>query len=101
MPVSALRSSIHSMRNRQTADLVDVIKASLGDLHTIPWLPKLTAALVEKGWETLHRRTGITVLDYGTARVLAGETKGPRHVVACLPICPRRDDSMPLMLTEV
>ncbi len=82
-------------------DLLDAIKASLTDVHPMPWLPKLTAALVEKGWKTLHRRTGISVLEYGTARVLAGESTAPRRVVACLPLCPHRDDSMPRMLAEV
>lgn len=82
-------------------DLLDAIKASVTDVHTTPWLPKLTAALVEKGWKTLHRRTGISVLDYGTTRVLAGESKAPRQVVSCLPICPHRDDSIPHMLIEV
>jgi HEXXH motif-containing protein len=81
--------------------LVGAIKASLVDVHRVPWLPTLTPTLVEKGWKTLSCRTGIGILDYGTARVLVAERNAPRHVVACLPIYPHRDDAVPPMLTEV
>lgn len=58
-------------------NLVDTIKASLTDLQTIPWLPKLTGLLVKQGWKTLYRDTDITAVDYGTTRVLAGARNAP------------------------
>lgn len=88
------------MSRKKANNVPDKIKASLVDLQMLPWLPQLTATLVEKAWESLHCRTGITVLDYGTARVLAGKRNAPRHITTRLPICLNRDDMLP-MLTEV
>lgn len=79
-------------------NLLNAIEVALKDRQTSPWLPDLTDALVELGWKSLHCHTGITALDYGTARVLAGEAKPPYHVVASLSVCP--DDSTLQTLTE-
>src|SRR5262249_3902654 len=68
---------------------------TLKDVLTAPhmplWFPDLTDTLVDMGWQTLHRHTGITKLDYGTARALASDARAPRHVMACLSFHPGAD----------
>ena len=68
--------------------------------HAPLWLPDVTAALVEMGQQTLHLHTGITMSHYGTARVLAGDARAPRHVVACLSFGPGADGVASAMLAE-
>lgn len=80
--------------------LADTIKVALTASHAELWFPDLTAALVARGWQTLQRRTGITMPHYGTARVLAGDVQGPRHVVGCLAFCPDAEDVLPRLLAE-
>src|SRR5215467_7499079 len=98
MPVSVSPSYIRFTSNRVMGDLTDTIKAVLTALHTPLWFPDLTATLVDMGWQTLHRHTGITILDYGTARVLDSNARAPRHVVACLSFHPGADSVTPHVL---
>lgn len=81
-------------------NLYNDIQTSLTDSQIVPWLPDLTDALVQQGWKTLHRQTGITPLDYGTARVLVGDAKATRHVIARLSVCPDVEGLMPQMWVE-
>jgi HEXXH motif-containing protein len=76
------------------------VKAALTDPHTPLWLPDVTDALVAMGQQTLHLQTGITMSHYGTARVLAGDARAPRHVVACLSFGPGADGVASDMLAE-
>ena len=69
-------------------------------METVPWLPQLTTTIVENARETLYSRTGISVPDYGTARVLAGRPDTPRNITARLSICPNVQ-STPVLLIEV
>src|SRR5688500_7490162 len=80
--------------------LPDAIKAALTDPQAPLWFPDITDALVEREWQTLHLHTGITLPHYGTARVLAGDVRAPRHVVGCLPFCPHADGVIPRLLAE-
>ena len=66
--------------------LKQAIKDALGNPYPDPWLPELTASLVGWAERELHSRTGITMDDYGTERVLAGSIKAPRLVGARLPV---------------
>jgi HEXXH motif-containing protein len=68
-----------------TLDLTERVKRALENLCPRPWLPEITAGLVEAGWEALFRRTGLTPSLYGTARVIARDPSAPRHVLAHLP----------------
>lgn len=87
--------------NRKKADNVtDKIKTSFAGLQRLPWLPQLTPLLAGQAWETLHRRSGITMLDYGTVRVLTGKRNAPRHITTRLPLYPNKDDT-PSVLTEI
>jgi len=81
-------------------NLPDTIKAALTDPHAPLWLPDITGALADMGQQTLHFLTGITKPHYGTARVLAGDTRAPRHVVACLSYHSGADGVAPNMLAE-
>ena len=81
-------------------NLPDAVKAALTDPHAPLWLPDVTAALVEMGQQTLHLQTGIPMSHYGTARVLAGDARAPRHVVACLSFGPGADGVASDMLAE-
>ena len=81
-------------------NLTDIIKAALIAPHAPLWFPDITDALVEMGWQTLHRHTGITMLHYGTARVLASDARAPRHMVACLSFRPGADSATPHILAE-
>lgn len=82
--------------------LTDAIEAALTAPHVPLWFPDITDALVKRGWHMLHLRTGITMPHYGTARVLAGDARAPRHVVGCLSFCPDADadDVTPHLLAE-
>ena len=101
------------------SDLLDRIKAALADLHTTPWLPGLSATLVARAQDTLHRNTSIADTDYGTARVLACIPKSPsgttdtsfgaplrnirkrlapRLVPASIPICPGANGVLPMLI---
>ena len=88
MRAYALHSSIRFMSRKKLGSVPDKIQASLTGLETVPWLPQLTTTIVENATKTLYFRTGISVPDYGTARVLAGRPDAPRHITARLPICP-------------
>ena len=81
-------------------NLPDTVKAALTDPHTPLWLPDITTALVEMGQQTLRLQTGITMSPYGTARVLAGDVRAPRHVGACLSFGPGADGVASAMLAE-
>ena len=81
-------------------NLADTVKAALTDPHAPLWLPDVTDALVEMGQQTLRLQTGITMSHYGTARVLAGDARAPRHVVACLSFDPGADGVASDMLAE-
>jgi len=81
-------------------NLPDAIKAALPDSQTPLWLPDVTDALVDMGRKTLHLHTGITMPNYGTARVLAGDARAPRHALACLSCRPGADSVAPTMLVE-
>ena len=81
-------------------DLTDTIKAALTAARVPFWFPDLTDRLVDMGWQTLHRHTGITMLDYGTARVLASDARAPRHEMACLSFHPGADGVTPHVLAE-
>lgn len=81
-------------------NLYHAIQRSLTASQIVPWFPDLTDALAQQGWTTLHRHTGITPLDYGTARVMAGDAKAARHVIARLSVCPDVEESIPPMLVE-
>ena len=87
MRVYALHLSTRFMNGKKSNNVSDKIQASLSDLETVPWLPQLTPTIVENARQTLYSRTGISVPDYGTARVLAGRPDAPRHIKARLPIC--------------
>jgi len=76
------------------------VKAALADPHAPLWLPDVTDALVEMGQQTLHLQTGITMSHYGTARVLAGDARAPRHVVARLSFGPGANGVASDMLAE-
>jgi len=65
--------------------LPGVITAALTVPRTPLWLPNITHTLVEMGRVKLSLDTGITMLKYGTARVIANDASAPYHVVACLP----------------
>ena len=81
-------------------NLADTVKAALTDPHAPLWLPNVTDALVEMGQQMLRLQTGITMSHYGTARVLAGDARAPRHVVACLSFGPSADGVASDMLAE-
>jgi HEXXH motif-containing protein len=81
-------------------NLYNDIQSSLADSQIVPWLPDLTDALVQHGWKMLHRQTGITSLDYGTARVLAGNADATCRVIARLSVCPDVEGLMPQMRVE-
>lgn len=68
--------------------LPDTIAAALLEPEAPLWLPDITDALATMGWRTLHLHTGITMLNYGTSRVVAGDSCAPRHVVARLSFHP-------------
>jgi HEXXH motif-containing protein len=64
------------------SDLVEQIKLALGQLGDRPWLPELTAHLVQAGWEDLSRKKGLSPSNYGTARVIAYNADAQRNVIA-------------------
>ncbi len=76
------------------------IEVRLKEPYPEPWLPELTDLLVEWGWQTLRRSTGITATDYGTERVLARRAEAPRHVEASLPILAGSDPSTREIMIE-
>ena len=98
MRVCALHLSIRFMSGKKPGSVTGKIQASLTDLQTAPWLPQLTDALVENARETLYSRTGISVPDYGTARVLVGQPEVPRHIMARLPICPNVENTAAMLI---
>ncbi len=81
-------------------NLPDIIMAALTAPQGPLWLPNITGALVETGRKTLWQQSGITMLHYGTARVLAGDASAPCHVVACLSSCPGADGVAPHLMAE-
>lgn len=81
-------------------NLPDIVNTALTDPHAPLWLPDVTDALVAIGQQTLHLQTGITMSHYGTARVLAGDAKAPRHVVARLSFGPSTEGVAFDMLAE-
>src|SRR6266850_973187 len=85
MPVSVLHSCIRFTGNKSMDHLPGVITAALTVPRTPLWLPNITHTLVEMGRVKLSLDTGITMLKYGTARVIANDASAPYHVVACLP----------------
>ena len=87
------------MSRKKSGSVPDKIQASLTDLETVPWLPQLTDTLVGNANETLFSCTGISVPNYGTARVLAGRPDAACHITARLPICPDIENT-PAMLIE-
>ena len=99
MRVCVLHLSIRFMSRKKSDSVTGKIQASLTGLQTTPWLPQLTDTLVGNTRETLYFRTGVSVPDYGTARVLAGRPDAPRHITARLPICPNVENT-PAMLIE-
>ena len=66
--------------------LIHAIEEALGNPYPDPWLPDLTAPLVEWADQILRDCTGITAADYGTERVLTGSIEAPRFVGARLPV---------------
>ena len=98
MRVYALHSSIRFMSRKKSDSVTGKIQASLTGLQTTPWLPQLTDTLVGNTRETLYFRTGVSVPDYGTARVLAGRPDAPRHITARLPICPNVENTPAMMI---
>jgi HEXXH motif-containing protein len=68
------------------SNLAERVESLLRTLSTNLWLPGLTAELVEAGWRDLYRNSGLTPDTYGTARAIAREPRGPRRVVAHLPV---------------
>jgi hypothetical protein len=88
------------MSRKIMGNLPDAIKAALTDSQTPLWLPDVTDALVEMGRKTLHLHTGITMPNYGTARVVAGDARAPRHALACLSIRLGAHGVAPNMLAE-
>ncbi|MDE0512200.1 MAG: HEXXH motif-containing putative peptide modification protein [Gammaproteobacteria bacterium] len=86
------------MSRKKLDSVPDKIRESLADLETVPWLPQLTTTIVENAREALYSRTGISVPDYGTARVLAGRPDTPRNITARLPICPNVESTSVLLI---
>lgn len=99
MRVYALHLYIRFMNRKKSDSVLGKIRASLADLETVPWLPQLTDRLVKNARGTLYFRTGISVPDYGTARVLAGQPDAPRNITARLPVCPNVENA-PAILIE-
>jgi HEXXH motif-containing protein len=88
------------MAKAMMPDLTEWVTASLMNPNTRPWFPDLTGALAEVGWRALGRK-GLTVHNYGTARVLAGDASAPRNLVAYLPTCLHAEGSATAIPLEV
>ncbi|HEY7496078.1 MAG TPA: HEXXH motif-containing putative peptide modification protein [Nitrososphaera sp.] len=81
-------------------NLFTTIEAALTAPHAPLWFPDITQALVERGRNTLSLHTGLTMRDYGTARVLTGDVSALRHVVAYLSFRPSAHGTASHILTE-
>jgi HEXXH motif-containing protein len=66
-------------------DLVGRVTSALRNPGDSPWLPGVTAGLVDRGWEDLYQGTGLTPSEYGTERVLARDRNALRKVVSVIP----------------
>jgi hypothetical protein len=75
---------VHSMAKAPDLNLIKRITSLLENKSTPPWFPELSDELVQVGWQALHHITGLTVHNYGTARVLSRDAKALRQVVAHL-----------------
>ena len=69
-------------------DLAERIRASLKDPNIEPWFPELTDELTAGEWDRLHRDIGLTLDNYGTARILSRSISAPRDIITSLKICP-------------
>jgi hypothetical protein len=69
-------------------DLVERIKASIGNPDSELWFPELTADLAACGWERLRRDIGLTPDSYGTERVLSHSVSAPRNIIGSLTTYP-------------
>lgn len=69
-----------------TINLAERVKDGLESLGDSPWLPELTEDLAALGWKDLYRKLGLTQSNYGTARVIACDSRAPRRIGASLPI---------------
>jgi HEXXH motif-containing protein len=67
-------------------DLIDRIEDVLMNPESSPWLPTLTANLVEVGWQNLYRDVGLSSAEYGTARMIANDRSARRRIVSILPM---------------
>lgn len=74
------RLFIHSMQQTISSDLKDNIIATLTDIKSEIWFPHLTHSLVQNGLQNLYDKTGITEVNYGTARVILNDVTVSRFV---------------------
>jgi HEXXH motif-containing protein len=68
------------------SSLTERLEIALGNLGNSPWLPDLTAELVEVGWRDLYCKAGLLPGGYGTARAVLQDAGGARRIIARLPI---------------
>jgi HEXXH motif-containing protein len=80
--------------------LTERLEIALSNLGNSPWLPELTAELVEVGWRNLYCKAGLSRDGYGTARAMSRDAGGPRRIVARLPIFSDSESSTEVFQVE-
>lgn len=73
-------------------DLVSRLTSALVNPKAVPWLPELTDDLARIGWSALERNIGLTINDYGTARVLSANTCAPNNIITRLSAFPGAEE---------
>jgi HEXXH motif-containing protein len=74
------------MAEATSDDLAARVRGALHDTSAPPWLPELTADLVELGWRKLGRDLNLTRATYGTARLLRRDVGEVRQAVASVEV---------------
>ena len=81
--------------------MVDQVTAALGNYGESPWLPGLTAGLVENCWRDLSSDIGLTPTEYGTARVVARDRNAYRKIISLIPVTLSGRDSAQVFQIEL
>ena len=71
---------------RLDSALTELIQQDLLDSDTEPWLPSLTASLVEQAEREQLAPVGLSLPTYGTQRIVARDAAAPRNSLAQIPL---------------
>lgn len=82
MAVTDSHWSSRSMQQILRSDLANRLRLCLRAPLVQPWFLGLTTGLVDIGWSSLNVELGLSRESYSTARMIRGDLRGPRTIIA-------------------